>query len=58
MDCYKLTHHPDLDVQYLLWTKNPDGVWIHDSWHRTEKNAIQEANNMGLYTKHSQGENQ
>jgi hypothetical protein len=54
---YKITHHPDLDVHYLLWVKNDDNVWIHDSWHRTEKNAIQEANNMGLYARHLQGEN-
>jgi hypothetical protein len=38
---YKITHHAELDVQYLLWVKNENNVWIHDSWHRTEKNAIQ-----------------
>jgi hypothetical protein len=55
---YKITHHADLDVCYLLWVKNENNVWIHDSWHKTEKNAIQQANDIGLYIRHSQGENQ
>ena len=50
---YKITHHAELDVQYLLWVKNENNVWIHDSWHRTEKNAIQASNDMGLYIRDS-----
>ena len=45
---YKITYHPDLDIHYLLWVKNENGVFIHDSWHRTEQSAQAEANDMGL----------
>ena len=55
---FVITHHAELDVQYLLWVKNENNVWIHDSWHKTEKNAIQQANDMGLYIRDPQGEQQ